>query len=150
MPEARRRAVEQGDTKKARQALPLGVEIQKVAVGYGEEIGERDDWPTVEARQRVADLATLRQELATAIKELKGEGVDLGQRVDTVERSWDIQEEELDHHSQEIITLQESNRDLQYRLEDLDNRSRHSNICIMGVPAQVTAGTLEDFEIRLF
>ncbi|KAJ1194776.1 hypothetical protein NDU88_004062 [Pleurodeles waltl] len=96
------------------------------------------------------DLATLRQELSTTVKELKGEVAELGQRVDTVERTCDTQEKELDHHRQEIIALQDSNRDLRYRLEDLENRSWQSNILIRGVPEQAIAGSLEDFVIRLF
>ncbi|KAJ1207847.1 hypothetical protein NDU88_003237 [Pleurodeles waltl] len=96
------------------------------------------------------DLATLRQELATTIKELKGEVMELGQWVDTVERTYDTQEEELDHHRQEIIAVQERNRDIQYTLEDLENRSRRSNIHIRGVPAQASTVPLENFMIRLF
>ncbi|KAJ1090936.1 hypothetical protein NDU88_004064 [Pleurodeles waltl] len=94
------------------------------------------------------DLATLRQELATTVKELKGEVTELGQRVDTVERTCERQEEDLDHHRQEIITLQDSN--LQFRLENLENRSRRSNILIRGVPAQAIVGPLEGFVFHLF
>ncbi|KAJ1172964.1 hypothetical protein NDU88_004806 [Pleurodeles waltl] len=96
------------------------------------------------------DLAALRQELATTVKELKGEGTGLGQRVKTVERICERQEEELDHHRQKIITLQDSNRDLQYGREDLENRSWRSNIRIRGVPVQDIVGPLEGFVIRLF
>ncbi|KAJ1097930.1 hypothetical protein NDU88_003046 [Pleurodeles waltl] len=96
------------------------------------------------------DLSALRQELATTVKELKGEVTELGQRVDTVERTCDRQEEELDHHRQEIIALQDSNRDLQYRLDDLEKRSRRSNVHIGGVPVQAIMGPLEGFVIRLF
>ncbi|KAJ1104597.1 hypothetical protein NDU88_002007 [Pleurodeles waltl] len=96
------------------------------------------------------DLADLRQELATTVKELKGEVTELGQGVDTVERTCDRQEEDMDHHRQEIIALQDSNRDLQYRLEDLENRSWRSNIRIRGVPVQVIVGPLEGFVIFLF
>ncbi|KAJ1179751.1 hypothetical protein NDU88_004985 [Pleurodeles waltl] len=62
-------------------------------------------------------------ELAMTVKELKGELTELGQRVDTIERTCDRQEEDLDLHRQEIIALQDSIRDLQYRLEDLEDRS---------------------------
>ncbi|KAJ1198381.1 hypothetical protein NDU88_002222 [Pleurodeles waltl] len=75
---------------------------------------------------------------------------DLGLRVDMVERNHDAQVQELDHQRQELLTLHDSNRVLQYRLEDHENRSRCSNICIRGVPAQATPGSLEDFVIRLF
>ncbi|KAJ1141602.1 hypothetical protein NDU88_007930 [Pleurodeles waltl] len=93
------------------------------------------------------DLASLRHEIATKAEELKREVVELEQRVDTVERNHDVQVVELDHHRQELLTLQDSNRELQFRLEDLKNRSRHSNICIRGVSAQATPGSLEDFVI---
>ncbi|KAJ1210715.1 hypothetical protein NDU88_006077 [Pleurodeles waltl] len=73
-------------------------------------------------------LAALRKELATTVKGQKGEVTELGQRVDTMECTCHRQEEDLDLHCQEIIALQDSNRELQYRLEDLENRSRRSNI----------------------
>ncbi|KAJ1107631.1 hypothetical protein NDU88_005021 [Pleurodeles waltl] len=57
--------------------------------------------------------------------------------------------EELDHHRQELLTLQESNLELQYRLQDLENMSRRSNIRIRGVSMQATPESLEDFVIRL-
>ncbi|KAJ1192044.1 hypothetical protein NDU88_001356 [Pleurodeles waltl] len=67
-----------------------------------------------------------------------------------MERTCDRQEEDLDLHRQEIITLQDSNRDLHYRLEDLENKSRRSNIRIRGVPVQAIVGPLKGFVIRLF
>ncbi|KAJ1080833.1 hypothetical protein NDU88_001022 [Pleurodeles waltl] len=75
------------------------------------------------------DLASLRQEIPTTAKELKKEVAELEQRVDTVEGTSDAPAEEFDHHRQEILTLQDTNRELQYRLEDLENRSRlqHTN-----------------------
>ncbi|KAJ1200552.1 hypothetical protein NDU88_004375 [Pleurodeles waltl] len=85
------------------------------------------------------DLAALRQELAMKVKDL----TELGQRVDTVERTCDGQEEDLDHHRQEIIALQDSNQDLQYRHEDFENRSWRSNIHIRGVLVQAIVGPLE-------
>ncbi|KAJ1152491.1 hypothetical protein NDU88_005266 [Pleurodeles waltl] len=96
------------------------------------------------------DLAALRQELTTTVKELKGEVMELGQRVDTMERTCNRPEKDLDLYLQEIVALQDSNGDLQYRLEDLENRSRRSNIRIQGVPAQAIVGPLEGFVIRLF
>ncbi|KAJ1190555.1 hypothetical protein NDU88_007293 [Pleurodeles waltl] len=96
------------------------------------------------------DLASLRQKITTTAKELKREVAELEQRVDTVECTHDAQAEVLDHHRQEILTLQDTNREPQYRLEDLENRSRHSNIRIRGLPSQATPGSLEDFVICLF
>ncbi|KAJ1090474.1 hypothetical protein NDU88_003606 [Pleurodeles waltl] len=96
------------------------------------------------------DIASLRQEIANTTKELKRELAELEQSVDTVERSRNVQVEELNHHRQELLTLQESNCELQYRLEDLEKRSRHSNTHIRRVSMQTTPGSLEDFVIRLF
>ncbi|KAJ1216483.1 hypothetical protein NDU88_004084 [Pleurodeles waltl] len=77
----------------------------------------------------VEDQGTL-QEIANGIKELKSDVAELGQQIDMMEPMYDAQEEELDHYRQEIISLKVSNRDLKYRLEDLENRSWRSNICI--------------------
>ncbi|KAJ1200899.1 hypothetical protein NDU88_004720 [Pleurodeles waltl] len=62
------------------------------------------------------------QEITTATKELHREVAELKRSVDTVEHCHDAQAEELDHQRQELLTLQESNRELQYCLEDLENR----------------------------
>ncbi|KAJ1198224.1 hypothetical protein NDU88_002067 [Pleurodeles waltl] len=96
------------------------------------------------------DLATLKQEITANIKDLKREVIDLGQRVDTVEQAQDAREEELDCHRREILTLQDKNQELQYQIEDLENRSHRSNIRIKGVLTQVIVGPLEDFVVRLF
>ncbi|KAJ1213659.1 hypothetical protein NDU88_001291 [Pleurodeles waltl] len=59
------------------------------------------------------------QEIPTDVKERESDVAELGQQVDT----HDAQEEELDHYRQEILALQDSNCELQYRLEDLENRA---------------------------
>ncbi|KAJ1083614.1 hypothetical protein NDU88_003771 [Pleurodeles waltl] len=79
------------------------------------------------------DFVTLKQEIAAAVKDLKREVINLGQSVDTTEQTDDVQEEEIDHHRRELLTLQDKNQELQYQLEDLENRSRQSNIRIKGV-----------------
>ncbi|KAJ1144971.1 hypothetical protein NDU88_011263 [Pleurodeles waltl] len=96
------------------------------------------------------DFTTLKRELAADIKDLKKEVIDLGERVDTIEKTHDEREEGLNYHRRELLTLQDKNQDLQYQLKDLENRSRRSNIRIKGVPAQAVAGSLEDFVVRLF
>ncbi|KAJ1203803.1 hypothetical protein NDU88_007584 [Pleurodeles waltl] len=96
------------------------------------------------------NFATLKRKIAADIKDLKREVIDLGQHVEMVEQTHNTQEEELDSHRRELLTLQDKNQDLQYQLEDLENRSRRSNIWIKGVPAQAVAGSLEDFDVRLF
>ncbi|KAJ1161056.1 hypothetical protein NDU88_001544 [Pleurodeles waltl] len=69
--------------------------------------------------------------------------------MDTVKHSHDAQVEELGHHRQELLSLQESNHKLQYRLADLKNKLRRSSICIRGDLMKATPGPLEDFVTRL-
>ncbi|KAJ1105265.1 hypothetical protein NDU88_002673 [Pleurodeles waltl] len=89
--------------------------------GSGDRTGDEDANPVMKAFMEqlfgtlCEDFAPLRQELAITVKELKGAVAELGQREDTVERTCDRQEEDLDHHRQAIINLQDSNPDLQYR-----------------------------------
>ncbi|KAJ1090849.1 hypothetical protein NDU88_003977 [Pleurodeles waltl] len=71
------------------------------------------------------DFATLKQEIAEEVKELKRDVVELGQRVDTLEQSRDAREEEVDWRRRELLILQDTNLELQYQLEDLENRSRY-------------------------
>ncbi|KAJ1123929.1 hypothetical protein NDU88_002396 [Pleurodeles waltl] len=92
----------------------------------------------------------LKWDIVADIKDLKKEVIDLGHRVDSVEQTQDAREEELDCHRRELLTLQDKNQDLQYQIEDLENRSCRSNIRIKGIPAQAVAGSLEDFVVRLF
>ncbi|KAJ1174247.1 hypothetical protein NDU88_006069 [Pleurodeles waltl] len=68
------------------------------------------------------DFATLKQEIAAEVKELKQEVVELGQWIDTLEQAQDAREEELDCHKRDLLTLQDKNQELQYRIEDLENR----------------------------
>ncbi|KAJ1187662.1 hypothetical protein NDU88_004436 [Pleurodeles waltl] len=96
------------------------------------------------------DFAMMKWDIAADIKYLKKEVIDLGQRVDSVEQTQDAREEGLDCHRRELLTLQDKNQDLQYQIEDLESRSRRSNIQIKGIPAQAVAGSLEDFVVRLF
>ncbi|KAJ1142114.1 hypothetical protein NDU88_008441 [Pleurodeles waltl] len=48
--------------------------------------------------------------------------VELGQRVNTLEQARYAREEELDCHRKELLTLQDKNQELQYQIEDLENR----------------------------
>ncbi|KAJ1117427.1 hypothetical protein NDU88_005627 [Pleurodeles waltl] len=96
------------------------------------------------------DFTTLKQEIVADIKDLIREVIDLGQHVDTIKQTHDAQEEEMDCHRRELLNLQDKNQDLQYQIEDLENKSRCSNIRIKGVPTQAVTGSLEDFVVRLF
>ncbi|KAJ1145227.1 hypothetical protein NDU88_011518 [Pleurodeles waltl] len=55
------------------------------------------------------DFATLKQEIGAEVKDLKREVVDLGQRIDTLEWTYDACKEELDCHRREHLTLQNKN-----------------------------------------
>ncbi|KAJ1167812.1 hypothetical protein NDU88_008200 [Pleurodeles waltl] len=68
----------------------------------------------------------------------------------TLEQARDAREEELDCYKREPLTLQDKNQELQYQIEDLENRSRRSNILIKDVPSQAVTGVQEDFVVRLF
>ncbi|KAJ1117707.1 hypothetical protein NDU88_005904 [Pleurodeles waltl] len=70
------------------------------------------------------DFATLKQEIAAEVKDLKREVIDLGQGVETLEHTHDAREEEVDCHRRELLTLQDKKQELQYQLEDLENRSQ--------------------------
>ncbi|KAJ1163054.1 hypothetical protein NDU88_003517 [Pleurodeles waltl] len=75
---------------------------------------------------------------------------DLEQRVDSLERVHDNQDEEMEEHRCEILSLRDKTADLTYQLEDLENRSRRCNIRIKGVPLQVDVRRLKDYVLRLF
>ncbi|KAJ1174117.1 hypothetical protein NDU88_005940 [Pleurodeles waltl] len=70
---------------------------------------------------------------------------DLGLMVDALEQSGDAYEEELDSYQGELLELQDKNAELRFQLEDLENRSRWSNIRIKGVPLQTDTGNLEEY-----
>ncbi|KAJ1217871.1 hypothetical protein NDU88_005458 [Pleurodeles waltl] len=70
------------------------------------------------------DFATLKKEIAAEVRDLKREVINLGQRVYTLEQTDNVQDEEVDCHRRELLALQDKNQELQYPLEDLDNKSR--------------------------
>ncbi|KAJ1096594.1 hypothetical protein NDU88_001729 [Pleurodeles waltl] len=129
--------------KKAAQSQTPEVEGRETAgLGSSEGVGEPLTRTFMEQlfKPLCEDFATVKQEIAADIKDLKREVVDLGQRVDTIEQTHDTQVEELDCHRKELLTLQDKNQELQYQIEDLENRSCCSNIQIKGVPAQAMTG----------
>ncbi|KAJ1213103.1 hypothetical protein NDU88_000742 [Pleurodeles waltl] len=83
----------------------------------------------------VQDFSLLKRETEAEVKDLKRDVADLGQHMNTLEQTHDAHVEELDCHRRDIIALQDKNQELQYQLEDLENRSRRSNIRIKRVPA---------------
>ncbi|KAJ1117508.1 hypothetical protein NDU88_005707 [Pleurodeles waltl] len=79
-------------------------------------------------------FATMKQDIAAEVKDLRREVTDLGQHVDTLEQTHNAWEEEIDSHRRELLALQDKSQELQYQLEDLENRSEQSNIRIKGMP----------------
>ncbi|KAJ1119388.1 hypothetical protein NDU88_007574 [Pleurodeles waltl] len=61
------------------------------------------------------DFATLKQEVAAEVKDLKREVVGLGQRMDMLERTHNAHEVELEYHRRELLTLQDKNQERQYQ-----------------------------------
>ncbi|KAJ1103865.1 hypothetical protein NDU88_001286 [Pleurodeles waltl] len=96
------------------------------------------------------DLAALKQVMAADVKDIKKDFGELGQRVTALEQTGDSREEELEVHQWELLGLWDKNEELLYILENLENRSRHSNSQIKGVPHQAAAGRPEDYVLRLF
>ncbi|KAJ1082255.1 hypothetical protein NDU88_002423 [Pleurodeles waltl] len=84
------------------------------------------------------DFGALRKDVGSDVKAIK-EVRELGQQVDSLECAGDWREEQLSTHSGELLEMRDKNEDVLLRLEDLENRSRLSNICIRGAPLQADA-----------
>ncbi|KAJ1187453.1 hypothetical protein NDU88_004229, partial [Pleurodeles waltl] len=95
-------------------------------------------------------LANHEINIAADNKELKKDFSELGQRVNALEPAGDSSVEELEAHRQAFLALRDKNEELLYQLEDLENRSRHSNIQIKGVLLQVDSGSVESYILHLF
>ncbi|KAJ1118373.1 hypothetical protein NDU88_006564 [Pleurodeles waltl] len=96
------------------------------------------------------DFATLKQDIPMEVKDLRHEIGDLAHCVNSLEQTYDSRKEELDGYCCELLELRDKNQKLWYQLEDLENRSRSSNICIKRVQLQAIPGNLADYAIRLF
>ncbi|KAJ1142630.1 hypothetical protein NDU88_008943 [Pleurodeles waltl] len=96
------------------------------------------------------DIAAPKQQIAAHVREIKIDMGDLGHRMTSVEQTNDKREEEVDGHQHELLELCDKNEKLQYHLEDLEKRSRRSNIRIKGVPCQADSGKLEAYVTCLF
>ncbi|KAJ1141970.1 hypothetical protein NDU88_008298 [Pleurodeles waltl] len=81
-------------------------------------------WGTQAWWAPVEDFATLKRDIAAEVKDVKREVTDLGQSVEILQQAHDAWEEEVDSHIRELLVLQDKNQELQYQLEDLENRSR--------------------------
>ncbi|KAJ1110320.1 hypothetical protein NDU88_007673 [Pleurodeles waltl] len=91
-----------------------------------------------------------RFEQTVDIKGLTKEMNELGDPVSRFEQTSDAQGEELDAYPCEILEFQDKNPELQYQVEDLENRSRRANIRIKGVPLQAARGNLKECVRKLF
>ncbi|KAJ1144320.1 hypothetical protein NDU88_010620 [Pleurodeles waltl] len=79
------------------------------------------------------DITTFKQDLEAEVKDIWRDMGDLGQRVNSLERTNDSGEEELEEHRRELLELRDTNMEIHYQLEDLENLSRRSNIHLKGV-----------------
>ncbi|KAJ1200316.1 hypothetical protein NDU88_004140 [Pleurodeles waltl] len=90
------------------------------------------------------------QELSSNVKEIRRNVGELEQRVDSLEQSQDSWDEEVEEDRRELLNFRDKTADLNYQLEDLENRSQRCNICIKGVPLQAESGKLGDSVCHLF
>ena len=96
-----------------------------------------------------ADIQEIRRDFAVAIKELKMDILDIGQRVSDLEDAGDVRGNELELLRKEVISLPDQIIDLQSHSEDLENRSRRRNICIR-VPSGAEGPDLWGYVTDLF
>ncbi|KAJ1092553.1 hypothetical protein NDU88_005663 [Pleurodeles waltl] len=96
------------------------------------------------------DIAILKQELAADVKDIRCNMCDLEHRVDSLERVLGNQDEEMEEHRCDILSLRDKTADLNYQLEDLKNRLRRCNIRTKGIPLQADAGRMKDYALLLF
>ncbi|KAJ1155157.1 hypothetical protein NDU88_007892 [Pleurodeles waltl] len=96
------------------------------------------------------DIATLKQDLLKDIKGLTKDMNELGDWVDTLERTSEAQGEELDGFQCETLELQDKNAELRYQVKVLENRTWRANIRIKRVTLQAAGGNLKDYTRRLF
>ncbi|KAJ1127298.1 hypothetical protein NDU88_005701 [Pleurodeles waltl] len=86
-------------------------------------------WPFLKSHLTTlrGDIVALKQELEVNVRDIRRNMVELEQRVDSLEQVRGSQDEELEEHSCEILTLRDKTADLNYQLEELRNRSRRCN-----------------------
>ncbi|KAJ1082951.1 hypothetical protein NDU88_003112 [Pleurodeles waltl] len=68
------------------------------------------------------DFVTLKQEIATEVKDLRRDMGELGHRVDSLEQKHESCEKEMEAHHRELLEMQDKNLAVQYQLEDLESR----------------------------
>ncbi|KAJ1113117.1 hypothetical protein NDU88_001372 [Pleurodeles waltl] len=83
------------------------------------------------------------------VMEVRRDLGDLDNRVTTLEQTNATRDGEVDAHRHKLLELRDKKEELQYHLEDLENRLCRSNIRIKDVPLQVVSRKLEDYVIRL-
>ncbi|KAJ1177717.1 hypothetical protein NDU88_002969 [Pleurodeles waltl] len=69
---------------------------------------------------------------------------ELEDQVAGLERSSEVQGEELDAHRRKILDVHNKNSELRYQVEDLEIRARRANIRTKGVLLQAAGVNLED------
>ncbi|KAJ1109035.1 hypothetical protein NDU88_006404 [Pleurodeles waltl] len=96
------------------------------------------------------DTEALKREMASDVKDIKKELGDMGQRMDSLERSVDQREEELNHHRRKLLDLRNKNEDILDCLENLEHRLPCSIVCIKYTVLQADTSKLEEYVMQLF
>ncbi|KAJ1160319.1 hypothetical protein NDU88_000821 [Pleurodeles waltl] len=75
-----------------------------------------------------ADIAAHKQELAADVKDIRRNVGELEQRIDSLEQAHDSYDEKMEEHRQELLIFRDKTADLNYHLEDPENRLQCYNI----------------------
>ncbi|CAH2300662.1 Hypothetical predicted protein [Pelobates cultripes] len=109
---------------------------------------------SVSEKRLAAMLQDLRTSMKTdfqaAVSDMRKDTHEVGTRVNALEEKTD----ELCHMNDTIVEkiqrMEADNKRLMENLADLEDRSRHNNICVRGVPETVTQEELPAYLLRLF
>ncbi|XP_053556210.1 probable ATP-dependent RNA helicase DDX60 [Bombina bombina] len=88
--------------------------------------------------------------MTTSLNDIKQEIKDLGSRVETLEENRDNLVEDVEMTVQQVSEQQQVVTDLLDKIEDMENRSRRSNIRLKGIPESITAAELPSYLHQLF
>ncbi|XP_069463392.1 uncharacterized protein [Ambystoma mexicanum] len=78
-------------------------------------------------------LSTIREELKSSLQEVRKDMVELGERVDATERGLSEMTEDVKQNGILLEQITRATHNLELHAEDLENRSRRSNIRVKGL-----------------
>lgn len=94
--------------------------------------------------------ADIKDTLSSAISELRIDIHALADRVHEVEKVMERQDTVIRHATREIDAHTLQLRDMQHHMEDLNNRGRHHNLRIRGMPESIEGDQIPEAVISLF